>query len=445
MSSGKKLLLKYHLRLLYEFYHHQNSRKPGSVHATYLVSGTQAKFGETSATAISEANFEDANLQSSPFMSSSIPLGDDAEEQLSVKVIALVREQDLEVAKAKYQDISSIHIYSLGPSNIKSLQILSDCNREISEEYAKEDSSAFGMQYGIIQNIRVKTQRRTGQRPALVLPVSTNIQQKNTAINNSEAAGGSKSKTDENVDEKFSYTKASSQAEVKPAVKSQPPRKTEKKAASKVSNLKREQSDIFKSFSNPKPRLNRENTGNSAGTSSAIATAHSQESSSAHDDEPMKDASEDEQMEDLINEVKVGAKPSNSKSEREERLRKMMDDEDEVMEDVIGEPGHLSAGSQQSASIDKNEPFQEPSPEPQVVVSGGRRRGRRKIMKKKTLKDDEGYLVTKEEPAWESFSEDEPVARKDRAPASNAPSSGKGKRVGGKPGQGNIMSFFGKK
>ena len=41
----------------------------------------------------------------------------------------------------------------------------------------------------------------------------------------------------------------------------------------------------------------------------------------------MKDASEDEQMEDLINEVKVGAKPSNSKSEREERLRKMMDDE----------------------------------------------------------------------------------------------------------------------
>ena len=134
------------------------------------------------------------------------------------------------------------------------------------------------------------------------------------------------------------------------------------------------------------------------------------------------------------------------------------------MEDVIGEPGHLSAGSQQSASIDKNEPFQEPSPEPQVVVSGGRRRGRRKIMKKKTLKDDEGYLgsytlriclgystanfqyiVTKEEPAWESFSEDEPVARKDRVPASTAPSSGKGKRVGGKPGQGNIMSFFGKK
>lgn len=60
------------------------------------MSGTQAKFGETIATAVSEANFEDANLQSSPFLSSSIPPGDDAEEQLSVRVIALVREQDLE-------------------------------------------------------------------------------------------------------------------------------------------------------------------------------------------------------------------------------------------------------------------------------------------------------------------------------------------------------------
>lgn len=106
----------------------------------------------------------------------------------------------------------------------------------------------------------------------------------------------------------------------------------------------------------------------------------------------------------------------------------------------------------------------EASPEPAVTVSGGRRRGRRKVMKKKTIKDEEGYLglypssmatttecslvssiVTKEEPAWESFSEDEP-ATKERTPASTATSSmAKGKKAGGKPGQGNIMSFFGKK
>lgn len=41
----------------------------------------------------------------------------------------------------------------------------------------------------------------------------------------------------------------------------------------------------------------------------------------------MKDASEDEQEEDFINESKAGAKPTKSKSEREEELRKMMDKE----------------------------------------------------------------------------------------------------------------------
>jgi len=53
--------------------------------------------------------------------------------------------------------------------------------------------------------------------------------------------------------------------------------------------------------------------------------------------------------------------------------------------------------------------------------------------------------VTKEEPAWESFSEDEPPPQKDKTPASTASSMGKGKKGGGKVGQGNIMSFFGKK
>lgn len=37
----------------------------------------------------------------------------------------------------------------------------------------------------------------------------------------------------------------------------------------------------------------------------------------------------------------------------------------------------------------------EPSPEAPVVVSDGRRRGRRKVMKKKTIKDEEGYLGEK--------------------------------------------------
>jgi DNA polymerase delta subunit 3 len=51
--------------------------------------------------------------------------------------------------------------------------------------------------------------------------------------------------------------------------------------------------------------------------------------------------------------------------------------------------------------------------------------------------------VTKEEPVWESFSENEAPAPP--KPKVAAPSAAKGKKSTAKAGQGNIMSFFGKK
>ena len=82
-------------------------------------------------------------------------------------------------------------------------------------------------------------------------------------------------------------------------------------------------------------------------------------------------------------------------------------------------------------------------------------------MKKRTMKDDEGYLgmfvikfvmikmliviaVTREEAVWESFSEEEPEPKKMKT-SFTAPTTAKGKKGGAKAGQGNIMSFFGKK
>lgn len=51
--------------------------------------------------------------------------------------------------------------------------------------------------------------------------------------------------------------------------------------------------------------------------------------------------------------------------------------------------------------------------------------------------------MTKEEPSWESFSEDEPAPPKEKTNATTTFS--KAKKTGSQPGQGNIMSFFGKK
>jgi len=97
-----------------------------------------------------------------------------------------------------------------------------------------------------------------------------------------------------------------------------------------------------------------------------------------------------------------------------------------------------------SAPLDKQpQPREIDEPEATVTVTGGRRRGRRRVTKKKTVKDEEGYLVTKEEQVWESFSEDEPEPKKPKT-SGMANTTSKGKK-GAKPGQGNIMSFFTKK
>ena len=68
------------------------------------MSGTQAKVSEISVTGVGQFSLEDANIQSSPFMGSSLPPRDDAEYIASVKVIALVREQDLD-GKICLQDL----------------------------------------------------------------------------------------------------------------------------------------------------------------------------------------------------------------------------------------------------------------------------------------------------------------------------------------------------
>ena len=74
-------------------------------------------------------------------------------------------------------------------------------------------------------------------------------------------------------------------------------------------------------------------------------------------------------------------------------------------------------------------------------------------MKKRTMKDEEGYLVTKEEAVWESFSEEEPASQPKsrtvfpaKTQSQHKGSTGSAKTSMKVPGKGgNIMSFFGKK
>ena len=62
---------------------------------------------------------------------------------------------------------------------------------------------------------------------------------------------------------------------------------------------------------------------------------------------------------------------------------------DEGMEDT---GDNVPGISQESETVTSSMSQKETSPEPPDVVPGGRRRGRRKVLKKKTMKDEEGYL-----------------------------------------------------
>jgi DNA polymerase delta subunit 3 len=82
-------------RILYEFHLQQNAKKPGTVHATYLIAGMKRK-ETTAATHSAKKDGDDDYMQSSPFVSSSMPQPSEGTGETSVLSIALAREEDLE-------------------------------------------------------------------------------------------------------------------------------------------------------------------------------------------------------------------------------------------------------------------------------------------------------------------------------------------------------------
>lgn len=236
--------------MLFEFHARQNSKKPGSVHATYLLCGSV----RSQRMAVGEEDDEDTPMASSPFMSS--PAVNEEEETLagpSQTVITLVKEENLEEARTRYDEISSIHIYSLGPTSIQNIQLLTECGRQISTSYASEDPLVHNKTYGIIQNSGVR--RRTGRRappapaviePAKVLPVKP--------MGRPDSSENAASKQES----KASKSAASAASDSRPSSSKGPDKKP---------TLKREQSDIFKSFAKkPAAKAKREGTESAAAT-----------------------------------------------------------------------------------------------------------------------------------------------------------------------------------
>ena len=132
--------------MLYDFHQKQNAKKPGSVHATYLLTGKKRPKPSQYTNGTLSQDGADSFMQSAPF-TSSIPEPEEAteeatEEVIPVTSIILVKEEDLEgklvqinlghdillldkriltisEAKAQLEEMTSIHIYSLEPGPLE--------------------------------------------------------------------------------------------------------------------------------------------------------------------------------------------------------------------------------------------------------------------------------------------------------------------------------------
>ncbi|POR32349.1 Uncharacterized protein TPAR_07451 [Tolypocladium paradoxum] len=400
------------LSMLYDFHKYQNALRADSVRATYLVYGAKS----------AKSRQENGDVE----MSSSMPEPEPLSEAISTKTLTLVAEQNLQDLLAEYQQVTSVHIYSLAPHSQRDLAVLAEVSSSISEYPKEHDPAAAANKYGTILNPDVRRRDRGG-RPAIqaataskpIKPEPAMVKPAQAAKVKQEAAG---------TPSKDITPLSSSAKNAAPTTKRGVPggiMQSFAKAASKPP-------------SKPKQAAKKEEDGTMALSDDGEA-----------DDSDMPPSKKADKDADAARK---------SRKEREEELRRMMEEDDDEEE-----PGEKDTEPDDEEMGEAPEPVPMPEPEtrpdsqskedkePAEVVSssgGGWRRGKRRVMKKKRILDDQGYMVTIQEPGWESFSEDDasqPPAKK-ATPTSTPSSSGpKAKRAAGKTGQGNIMSFFSKK
>ncbi|KAI8631923.1 hypothetical protein F5Y19DRAFT_472809 [Xylariaceae sp. FL1651] len=420
LSRALKIHVNTAKEMLYDFHKSQNDKRPGTLHATYLIYGTQKR---------PENQDEDVEMTDSQ-------MSDDVHSPYSDLVpthtLSLVKEEQLQEVLAQYSEVTSIHIYSLAPHPLKDLQLLADTARQFLELSSVDSVLSSGQVFGTItnQNMR-RRERRGGPIPAANVP-APKLESKPPVKQEPKPATPAAINTE---------PKAGSQASSKSAATSAPGKKP-----TPIASLKRQgSSGIGQMFAKAaaKPKKPAAKASESPATSAAA--------SGAEDSQAMSDDGEDdaEPMADVKHEDSSARR---ARRDRQAELRRMMEESDEEDEEEEEE----KAESPAEEPMEEEPPPVEPEPEPKVEepaevissTSSGRRRGRRRVMRKKQIMDEKGYLVTIQEQGWESFSEDEappPPPPKAKAQPAKAESTAKPKKAAAKGAQGNIMSFFSKK
>lgn len=454
--------------MLFEFYEKESKKKPGSIYATYLVSGRKKQrnlSGDDNEE--SKATNGDVPMPSSPPpIPSSMPGASQNTEQVEeryqvpIKTVTLCREEKLDSVKEQYEQITSVHMYALSPLRVPDLATLTDTGRAVFvDHHVKQDPLIHNKEYGLVQNSHVW--RRQGKRPINIDMPQPKLESKTEPMKKDAAKTTTKP-----------ATKAAESAAGSSRPSSRDSNTTQDSASRPKPNLKRDGSSLFKAFAKQggKPKLERKDTDTSAGSDAKMSGM----------DDNDEGESEEEAMFLDTGTTKGKKRPSDVQREKEERqakLRKIMDDDDEDEKpavpkvddatDMHSEPpaakggevyGDTPVGDGEDVAWSDSDTERKTSKPPAASKKDEegprRRRGKRKVMKKRTMKDEEGFLVTREEEAWESFSEDEPEPAKKPAfppvkssapPKSQTQKSSAPKSSAGGIKKKDIMSFFGKK
>ncbi|KAK5634071.1 hypothetical protein RRF57_009785 [Xylaria bambusicola] len=406
--------------MLYDFHKRQNDKRPNSLHATYILYGTRSRPGHQD---------EDVEMTDSP-----TPEAADApfSDLVPTFTLSLVRQEQLQETLSQYTEVTSLHIYSLAPHPLKDLQILTDVTRQVYEASIANSIPNPTKVYGTIVNPNVRKRERRG-RPNPV-------------------ASKPKPKVDPKAPLK-QESKPTPAAAVKEEPKEAPKPATASTTAKKptpVASLKRQgSSGIGQMFAKAAAKPKKPAPLKAAAEDNQATAALSDDGED--DAEPMSSVKSEDNKE--------SSSARQARKDRQAELQRMMEESDEEEEEA--------EEAEKEDPMDEEPPPPEPEPEtktgeqePAEVVSGtsgGRRRGRRRVMRKKQILDEKGYLVTMQEAGWESFSEDEAPAvappppkpklqeQKSVKTESSATTKSKKGAAAGKGGQGNIMSFFSKK
>lgn len=355
--------------MLHDFYEYQNGVRPKSVSATYLILGHASAAGRSSNHDIE--------------MSSSMPESEDVYNAASARILTLVKEEalsglylvhfmvpwitDIFTATLQlYQNVTSIHIYSLAPSSVNDLSYLVDETKSLRVETSSglEQQKTFE-KLGVIFNPHLRLREQKGQTvsnaPATFKAPSKGMFQKDKmkaeAIETPfKGPASTPTASGKNVKRDFAGAihKSFAKSVMKPSVKKKAAIKEDEHETALSSDGEADDSDIMPSANAKQPDSR-----------------------------------------------------TKSRKEREDELRRMMEEDakDNSGEDNSSDSSEKDPALSDTHKEDQQAPAVSEQPEAKMsaeaevseVVSStgdGRRRGKRRVMKKKRILDDHGYMGT---------------------------------------------------